>query len=166
MLFKLNVKGLISIFLIILAWILFLHNYEKATLKRKMAAWQRRNVVDTKGCKLKIPTMNQEISLAPWCGIWRTHHLWSIPASNHEEADKPKLKDILQNLPVLFKNGKVMKNKEWLRTKETWQLNLTHWSGIWGQGRPIWRTLQLLKCKHESLNRLDCLKATFPECDN
>ena len=44
----------------------------------------------------------------------------SIPARNHEETDKPKLKDVLQNnWPVLFKNVKGMKDKEKLRTKET-----------------------------------------------
>ena len=47
-----------------------------------------------------------------------------------EVSDKPKLSHNLQNMwPLLFKNAKVIKDKEILRTlrleetKETWQLN-------------------------------------------
>ena len=111
LIYKLNIKGLISTFLIISSTFSF-PTTMKTLLKWKMAALCRHQ-----GIQVNITNNGNNKHHMTRLMYTRT---CSIPARNHEETDKPKLKDVLQNnWPVLFKNVKGMKDKEKLRTKET-----------------------------------------------
>ena len=51
-----------------------------------------------------------------FCGIFPKLHNHDLVMRNH---DKPKLRDILQNnWPVVFKDPKVMKDKDWGRRQD------------------------------------------------